>query len=226
MNLPHRRFVQKLTKLLVIFAVSTAIVSFSPTAFSTISQVQAPVSQQRWEAAATGEISQAPPDRTPDSRTTPGGRRPQPRQSELDRLYVTESAQGGLAEVQIARVALQRSRDNDVKQYAQQMIQEHTPVNQQLVQLANQKGITPPTTVGPKYQAAIARLSQFSGRDFDQAYKEEAGINLHMEYLVVQRRQSQLGQDSDLRAFAVRNIPVAQRHLQMAQRLLTQPTPR
>ncbi|HEY9804158.1 MAG TPA: hypothetical protein V6D25_27755 [Leptolyngbyaceae cyanobacterium] len=36
------------------------------------------------------------------------------------------------------------------------MIQEHTPVNQQLVQLATQKGITPPTDVGPKYQAAIA----------------------------------------------------------------------
>ncbi|QSJ20742.1 DUF4142 domain-containing protein [Nostoc sp. UHCC 0702] len=77
-----------------------------------------------------------------------------------------------------------------------------------------------------KYQAAIARLSQFSSRDFDQAYKEEAGINLHMEYLVVQRRQSQLGQDRDLRTFATRNIPIANRHLQMALRLLTQPTPR
>ncbi|GBE91287.1 DUF4142 domain-containing protein [Nostoc cycadae] len=91
--------------------------------------------------------------------------------------------------------------------------------------MANQKGITTPTTLSPKYQAAIARLSQFSGGDFDQAYKEEAGINLHTEYFVVQRRESQLGQDSDLQAFATKNIPITLRHLQMGQRLLTQATP-
>ncbi len=111
-----------------------------------------------------------------------------------------------MTEVQMAKLALQRSKSNEIRQYTQQMIQENTPVNQQLMQLANRKGISLPTTIGPKYQAAIAsgtafraiaRLSQFSGRDFDQAYKEEAGINLHIEYLVVQRRQSQLGQDPE-----------------------------
>jgi putative membrane protein len=95
-----------------------------------------------------------------------------------------------MTEVQMAKLGLQRSKNNEIRHYAQQMIQENTPVNQQLMQLANRKGISLPTTIGRKYQAAIAsgtafraiaRLSQFSGRDFDQAYKE-AGINLHLEY--------------------------------------------
>lgn len=58
-----------------------------------------------------------------------------------------------------------------------------------------------------------------SSTAFDQAYQQEAGINLHMEYLVVQRRESLLGQDKDLKAFANKNIPVAQRHLQEGERL-------
>lgn len=218
MNIPHQRFIKHLSNFIAISGITTAVVCFSSTAFSTTNQFQAPFYQEIWQATTTGEITQTPPDT--------GIRRPQPRVSELDRLYITEAAQGGMTEVQLARLALQRSRNNEIRQYAQQMIQEHTPVNQQLMQLANRKGITPPTTIGLKYQAAIARLSQFSAKDFDQAYKEEAGINLHMEYLVVQRRQSQLGQDPDLKAFATKNIPIAQRHLQMGQRLLPQPTPR
>lgn len=63
-------------------------------------------------------------------------------------------------------------------------------------------------------------------REFDQASQQEAGINLHMEYLVVQRRQSLLGQDRDLKAFANKNIPVAQRHLQQGERLSPRPNPR
>ncbi|MBD2451761.1 DUF4142 domain-containing protein [Nostoc sp. FACHB-152] len=138
----------------------------------------------------------------------------------MDRLYVTESAQGGLTEIQLANLALQKSKNNEIRQYANQMIQEHTPVNQQLIQLATQKGLKPPTALGPKYQAAIARISQLSGADFDRAYKNEAGINLHMEFLVVQRRQTKLGQDADLQGFATKNIPVTQRYLEMGNRLL------
>jgi len=205
MNILHQRYIKQLINFMAIVGASAGTIAFSPTAFSRNNQF----------SITTTEITQTP-DRTP------AVRRPQSRLSELDRLYVMEAAQGGMTEIQMAKLALQRSRSNEVKQYAQQMIQEHTPVNQQLMQLANQKGVPLPTTLSPKYQAAIARLSQFSGRNFDQAYKEEAGINLHMEYLVVQRREAQLGQDSDLQAFANKNIPIALKHLQIGQSLSKQ----
>lgn len=213
MNPRNRNFAKKLISLVTIVDISAAIAIFSPTIFSTFTQVNA--------TNPPAEIAQ-----TPGGTTRPGVTRPQTQVSELDRIYVTESAQGGLTEVRLAQLALQKSQNDDIRRYAQQMIQEHTPVNQQLVQLATQKGITPPTDVGPKYQAAIARLSQLPSREFDQAYQQEAGINLHMEYLVVQRRQSLLGQDRDLKAFANKNIPVAQRHLQQGERLSPRPNPR
>jgi putative membrane protein len=144
-------FGKKLISMITIVGISAAIAILSPTIFSIFTQVNATNPPE--------QIAQ-----TPGGTTKPGGTSTQTQVTELERIYVTESAQGGLTEVRLAQLALQKSQNNNIRRYAQQMIQEHTPVNQQLVQLATQKGITPPTDVGPKYQAAIAPCHQ--GSDF------------------------------------------------------------
>jgi len=136
--------------------------------------------------------------------------------SDLDRQFVIDAAQGGMAEVRLSQLALQRSTNPEVKQFAQQMIQEHTRANEELMQLAIQKGITPPTDVGPKYEAAMMRLMELSGASFDQAYMNEGGINAHLENTAVYQRQVGLGEDPDLKAFAARILPRVQGHLEMA----------
>jgi putative membrane protein len=136
----------------------------------------------------------------------------------LDRQFVLEAAQGGMAEVALAQLALQRSKNNAVRQYAQRMIKEHTLANQELMQLAKQKQIAPPTTLG-KYEAVRAQLSQLSGQAFDQAYLNDAGVNSHMENLAVHRRQAQLGRDPELKAYAAKYTPIVTAHLQMAEQM-------
>ncbi|AUT00439.1 hypothetical protein CLI64_08580 [Nostoc sp. CENA543] len=144
--------------------------------------------------------------------------------TQLDRWYATEAAQAGMAEIEMAKLALQKSQNNNVKEYAQQMIKDHTPANQELMQLLTQKGITPPSNVGVKYQALIEQLSKLSGENFDQAYINEAGINTHMENLIFSSRLLQLGEDQDLKAFAVKNMPLIEAHLQLIEKLFPQPT--
>ncbi len=141
---------------------------------------------------------------------------PSSQMSALDNQFVMDAAHGGMAEVQLGQLALQRSTNPEVKRFAQQMIQEHSRANEELMRLATQKGITPPTDVGPKYRAAMMRLMQLSGRDFDQAYMNEAGVNSHLESAAIYQRQAGLGQDPDLKAFATRILPRVQGHLQMA----------
>jgi putative membrane protein len=139
----------------------------------------------------------------------------------LDRQFVLDAGQGGMAEVALAQLALQRSKNNAVRQYAQRMIKEHTLANQELMQLAKQKGIAPPTNLG-KYEAVRAQLSQLSGPAFDQAYLNDAGVNSHMENLAVHRRQAQLGRDPDLKAYAAKYTPTVAAHLQMAEQMAGQ----
>lgn len=137
----------------------------------------------------------------------------------LDRQFIIDAAQGGMAEVSLGQMAIQRATSNAVKQYAQRMVREHTQANTELMRLATQKGVTPPTDMGPRYRAVMDRLSQLPRASFDQAYINEAGINAHLESEAVYRRQSALGQDRDLKAFAARILPRVVNHLQMARDL-------
>lgn len=151
MNLAHENLTKNLTNLMGIIGVSTAI---AVTGYSQINQKA---------------IAQT----TPNVSTISGTNISQARLNAIDRVYVNEAAQAGMAEVEMAKLALEKSNNDNVRQYAQQMIQDHTPANKELMQLAQQKGITPPTDVGSKYQAIIAQLSQLSGADFDLAYRNE-----------------------------------------------------
>ena len=116
--------------------------------------------------------------------------------SALDNQFVIEAAHGGMAEVRLGQLALQRSTSPQVKQFAQRMIQEHTQANTELM-----------------------RLMQLSGAEFDQAYMNEAGVNAHLESAAVYQRQAALGLDPDLKAFASRTLPRVQGHLEMAIRM-------
>lgn len=156
---------------------------------------------------------------------SPGTTVPSPGTTELnqtslsasDTQFINEAAQGGMAEVQLGQLALKQGSSKAVKKYAQQMIDEHTKVNNELMALATQKGVTPPTTIGAKYEAVKAKLSKLSGTKFDQAYMKEAGVKAHTEQAALFQRQAQQGQDPQLKAFAAKTLPAVQKHLQEAQ---------
>lgn len=139
----------------------------------------------------------------------------------LDRQFIIDAAQGGMAEVSLGQMATQRATSNAVKQYGQRMVREHTQANKELMGLASQKGVTPPKDMGAKYKAAMDRLSQLPKTSFDQAYMNEAGINGHLESQAVYQRQAQLGQDQDLKAFAAKTLPIVVNHLQMTRNMLS-----
>lgn len=145
------------------------------------------------------------------------------RLSQMDMMYVQEASQAGIGELELANLALETSKNENIKQYARQMIQDYTRLNQELMELAQQKGMNLPTNLSPKYRALKTQLSKLSGVNFDQAYINEAGINGHMENLVMHTRQIQLGEDPDLQAFAAKNFPILEIHLQLVEFILMSP---
>ncbi|MHC5828171.1 MAG: DUF4142 domain-containing protein, partial [Nostoc sp.] len=93
--------------------------------------------------------------------------------SSSDKQFIKEAAQGGLAEVQLGQLASKRAVSRVVKEFGQHMVQDHTPVNNKLKQLATQKGVTLPTTIGTQNQQVKQRLSQLSGAKFDREYMNQ-----------------------------------------------------
>ena len=81
-----------------------------------------------------------------------------------------EAGMGGMAEVEWARVALQRASSDSVKQYAQRMIDDHTKAGDALKQLASTKGVTLETALDNKNANTLTKLQALSGADFDRTY--------------------------------------------------------
>jgi len=157
------------------------------------------------------------PGRSPN---TPAGGQTSPNSlSSKDKTFVMQAGQLGMLEVQLGRLAVQRGSSAGVKQYGQEMVEEHTRANQELMQLAMQKKVELPTEMSTQNTALIDRLSGLSGKSFDTAYKQ-AMIDSHNQAIALFQAQSQQGQDPELKAWATQKLPNLQAHLKMVNQML------
>jgi putative membrane protein len=58
-----------------------------------------------------------------------------------DKKFIMEAAHGGMMEVELGKLAVDKASSPDVKQFAQRLIDDHSKANDELMQLASQKGI-------------------------------------------------------------------------------------
>nr|WP_246183706.1 DUF4142 domain-containing protein [Pandoraea anhela] len=128
--------------------------------------------------------------------------------------FVDKAHKAGKTEVQASQLAAQRSRHPSVKRFAQQMVTDHSKVNEALRQLAAKKGVSVPNdaAVDPDIEA----LKGKTGREFDIAYLDIAGPDAHEKAVTLFRTEAEKGQDPDLRAFAQKTLPTLRHHLSEA----------
>jgi putative membrane protein len=136
--------------------------------------------------------------------------------SGADKTFATEAAHGGLAEVQMGQLALQKASSPQVKEFAQLMVTGHTQANQDLMQLAKAENLTLPTQLDPKHKSEMDRLSAMSGNAFDAAYMQHM-VQDHKKTVADFQKQAQSGSDPALKSFAQKYLPIIQQHLQMAE---------
>jgi putative membrane protein len=130
-----------------------------------------------------------------------------------------QAGQLSMMEVELGRLAVKRGSSASVKQYGQEMVEDHTRANQELMQLAMQKKVELPTEMSTQNTALIDRLSGLSGKSFDAAYKQ-AMIDSHNQAIALFQAQSQQGQDPELKAWATQKLPNLQAHLKMVNQML------
>lgn len=135
--------------------------------------------------------------------------------SAAEEAWVKQVAQGGLAEVELGKLAQQKAQSDAVKQYAQHMIEDHTKSNEELMKVAAQKGITPPSQPAPKHMATKKELMETSGADFDKKYIE-IQIKDHQEMIGL-FEQGAKRNSGPLKDYASKTLPNLKEHLKMAQ---------
>ena len=135
-----------------------------------------------------------------------------------DRKFMEKAAQGGMAEVQLGKLAAQKAQSAEVKQFGQRMVDDHSKANDQLKQIASSKGVNLPTEVERSTQRELDKLSKLSGAEFDREYMKLM-LEEHKTDVQEFERQSKQGNDILLKSFAAKNLLILQQHLKMAQQI-------
>jgi putative membrane protein len=137
-------------------------------------------------------------------------------ESSGDRDFATKAAQGGMAEVELGKLATQRAGNDKVKQFGQRMVDDHSKANNELKTVAGNKGVALPKKIDEEAAATKKRLSALKGADFDRAYMEDM-VKDHQKDVAEFQMEANSGSDPDIKAFASKTLPTLQEHLKMAQ---------
>ena len=131
-----------------------------------------------------------------------------------DLAFMNDAAPGGMAEVELGKLAASKAQNAEVKAFAQKMVEDHSKAGEELKQLAAQKKVTLPPDVMPKHKEIMDKLSKLSGADFDKEYVM-AMVEAHEKDVAAFENVSKTAADADVKAFATKTLPTLKMHLEM-----------
>jgi putative membrane protein len=138
-----------------------------------------------------------------------------------DQAFMMKAAQGNQAEVQLGKMAAEKASDQQVKDFANRMVQDHQKANDQLKQVAQQDKVPVPTEPNAAEKAAANRLSKLSGTSFDKAYMRHM-VQDHTKDVAEFQKESQSAKDQNVKQFASQTLPTLQDHLKQAKQISAQ----
>ena len=138
--------------------------------------------------------------------------------SDADKAFMANAAQGGMAEVNLGQMAATKAASNDVKDFGNRMVNDHSKANEELKQLSAGKGVTLPTDVDAASKKTADELSKKTGKAFDKAYMS-AMVKDHEKDVAEFQKESTAAQDPDLKNWVTKTLPTLQDHLKMAKQI-------
>lgn len=168
-------------------------------------------------SAATG--GQSAPMAQPGTGTRNAETRKDDRLARSDRKFIQDAAEHGMFEVQAAQLAASKATDPNVKSFADTLVKQHSAANDELVKLANSKGVELSAAPPRGMRRDIEKMGKRSGAEFDQQFVREVGIKAHETDIKMFEKGSEKVKDPQLKAWIDKTLPHLREHLAMAQKL-------
>lgn len=135
-----------------------------------------------------------------------------------DSEFVVEAASSSMMEVELGQLAVQKASSQEVKNFAQKIVDDHSTANEKLKQIAQQKNIALPNGISNDHRSHIDDLREKSGREFDNEYMD----------LMVKEHKDDVDKfedavndlnDNELKSWANETLPKLREHRQEAERI-------
>lgn len=134
---------------------------------------------QRAEQAATTVQSAAQAQTTPTLSTT-------------DATFINLAGTSGIEEVTFSQLAQTNASRAAVRNFAAQMVTDHTAANQQLTALAQAKQMTPPSSMDMLHQQSYQKLQGMRSWAFDRASMDNQ-VQFHVTVVEAFRPRPRMG---------------------------------
>lgn len=136
-----------------------------------------------------------------------------------DQKLLTDLAMANMAEIEVAKLALQKTQSDRVKSFAQQMVDDHTKGLEDVRKVAAARSFTLPSELDAKHRDMTAKLEKLSGDKFDRSYMEQAGVKAHHEADQMVSKAESTAKDSEVKSLVMRLQPTIHQHLNNAEQL-------
>lgn len=176
-------------------------------------QQTSPTQQTRPETQPGSQPGASPMDQAASSNQDPNGPA-----AMMDKAFVRQALQGGMAEVQLGQLAAQKSSNPDVKQFAQKMVDDHTKLGDAMKQVAQQMGVKPPDSLSSKDKSTIAKLNALNGDEFDKAYIKDM-VKDHKQDSKEFKQEASNTSNSALKDVVSQGGQMIDQHLQMIEQI-------
>lgn len=134
-----------------------------------------------------------------------------------DHTFHMRALEGNVAEIAASQAALQKSKHDGVRQYAQKLQADHTAANQKI---ATASGMQPPAQPSAKHQAMLAQVAAMDGEAFDRAWLRMMEQD-HVKTIALFENAAKSERTSAAsKQLAQAMLPSLRDHLQTARRLM------
>jgi len=134
--------------------------------------------------------------------------------SSNDRSFILQATGGGMNEVELSKIALQKSAAADIKAFAQQMVDDHEKAGKELAMISAKLGAAPSKPMGEP-TADIRRFGELKGETLDKAYIGKM-VDGHKGAIALFEKQAKSADAAELKQFASNALPVLKGHLKSA----------
>jgi len=138
--------------------------------------------------------------------------------SPAEQDFMMRATEGHLAEIDMANVALQKSGNKDVRDYANMIQSDHKTALDDLTDLMKDKNVSQPSSVPADVKKDIDVMNALSGPEMDREFINQM-VAEHEKEIGMYDDRAAIVLDTDVKKYAEDFLPKLEMHLEKAQRL-------
>jgi putative membrane protein len=138
--------------------------------------------------------------------------------SPAEQDFMMRAAEGHMAEIEMANIALQKSDNKDVRDYANMIQSDHKSALDDLADLMKDKDVSQPRTVPADVKKDIDVMNGLSGPELDREFINQM-VAEHEKEIGMYQDRAAIVRDADVKNYAEDFLPKLEMHLEKGQRL-------